>query len=284
MDFKANQGLILSGAVAFYMLLSIIPFFTVILVALSNVVPEQQLMRIIDSNVRLLVPGIADILLTHAASFLEHRNAISWIGIVVMVFFSSAAFTVLENTIHLIFYHRVKIKRRRAIVSAIIPYIYIMLLGFGIFLITFFSGTLHLNDPRAITLFPWTSRLGTMGEIGLHLIGIIGIILLLTSFYMVMPRTRVSVRHALIGGTIAGVLWEITRHVMAWYFENLSLVNLIYGSLATVVVALLSLEAAGVILLLGAQAVAELERMSKGGRYEDPVEEMTVEPQETEEE
>jgi YihY family inner membrane protein len=266
-NFRANQGLILSGAVAFYTLLSIIPFFTVILVALSHVVEEKELLRILDSNLRLLVPGLADTLLVHATGFLQHRQAVSWIGILLMLFFSSTAFSVLENTIHLIFYHRVQINRRHAVVSAIIPYMYIMLLGLGFFIITFFSSTLHLLDnPRAITLFPWTARLGTLGEIGLHLTGILGMILLLTSFYMVMPRTRVSFRHALTGGMIASILWEITRHVLGWYFSNLSMVNVIYGSLASVVVALLSLEVAGIILLLGAQVVAEYERLDKGGR------------------
>jgi YihY family inner membrane protein len=282
MDFRANQGLILSGAVAFYLLLSILPFITVILVALSHVVAEKELLRILDSNLKLLVPGIADTLLTHAASFLEHRQAVSWISIAFMLFFSSTAFSVLENTIHLIFYHRVKIKQRHAVVSAVIPYIYIMLLGLGLFLITFFSSTLHLDDTRAITIFPWTHRLGTLGEMGLHLISFSGTILLLTSFYKVMPHTRVSFRHAFTGGVIATVLWEITRRILGWYFANLSMVNVIYGSLATFAVALLSLEAACAILLFGAQVVAEYERLDKGGRFEDPVAEMTVEPIETE--
>jgi YihY family inner membrane protein len=97
-----------------------------------------------------------------------------------------------------------------------------------------------------------------------------------------MPRTRISFRHAFIGGVIATVLWEITRRVLGWYFANLSMVNVIYGSLATFAVALLSLEAAGAILLFGAQVVAEYERLDKGGQYEDPVEEMTMEPLDTE--
>jgi membrane protein len=40
------------------------------------------------------------------------------------------------------------------------------------------------------------------------------------------------------------------------------MVNLIYGSFATAVVALLSTEAIALILLLGAQVIAELERKS----------------------
>jgi membrane protein len=45
-----------------------------------------------------------------------------------------------------------------------------------------------------------------------------------------------------------------------WYYSNLSLVNIIYGSLATTVVALLSIEAAVLILLLGAQVISEFDR------------------------
>jgi membrane protein len=75
-----------------------------------------------------------------------------------------------------------------------------------------------------------------------------------------MPVVRVRFRHALIGGMTAAVLWEITRRVLVWYYAVLSLVNLIYGSIATVVVALFSVEAVALILLLGAQVIAELER------------------------
>jgi len=55
------------------------------------------------------------------------------------------------------------------------------------------------------------------------------------------------------------VLWEITRRVLIWYYAAISIVNVIYGSIATTVVALLSIEVVAVILLLGAQVIAELE-------------------------
>jgi YihY family inner membrane protein len=90
----------------------------------------------------------------------------------------------------------------------------------------------------------------------------IGEVLMLTSLYLVMPVGRITFRHALIGGIAATILWEITRRVLVWYYSVLSLVNLIYGSFATAVVALLSIEAAALILLLGAQVIAELEHMT----------------------
>ena len=83
---------------------------------------------------------------------------------------------------------------------------------------------------------------------------------MLTSIYLVMPVVHVTFRHAVLGGITATVLWEITRRVLVWYYAVLSLVNLIYGSIAAVVVALFSVEAVALILLLGAQVIAELER------------------------
>ena len=85
---------------------------------------------------------------------------------------------------------------------------------------------------------------------------------MLTSFYLVMPVVRVRFRHALIGGITATVLWEFTRRVLIWYYGAISMVNVIYGSVAITVVALLSIEVITLILLLGAQVIAELERQT----------------------
>ncbi len=83
---------------------------------------------------------------------------------------------------------------------------------------------------------------------------------MLTSIYLVMPLVQVRFRHALIGGITATFLWEITRRVLIWYYRTLSMVNVIYGSISITVVALISVEVVAVILLLGAQVIAELER------------------------
>jgi uncharacterized BrkB/YihY/UPF0761 family membrane protein len=59
------------------------------------------------------------------------------------------------------------------------------------------------------------------------------------------------------------VLWEATRRVLVWYFENLSMVSVVYGSLATTIIAFLSAETAAVIVLLSAQVIAEYERLPR---------------------
>ena len=82
---------------------------------------------------------------------------------------------------------------------------------------------------------------------------------MITSLYLVMPIGRIAFHHALMGGMTATILWEITRRIIVWYYKTVSFVDIIYGSMASTVVFLLSIEAAAIILLLGAQVIAELE-------------------------
>ena len=88
-----------------------------------------------------------------------------------------------------------------------------------------------------------------------------------------MPEGRLSLRLALIGGVTATALWELSRHALVWYFSSLSQVSVVYGSLTTAIVILLSLEVGATLLLLGAQVISEYERVGRGkeGRAPQPL-------------
>lgn len=211
-SFRANQGFLLAGAVAYNTLLSIVPMFALILV---------------------------------------------------LLLFISLAFTVLENAMSVVFFHRVVVRRRHFLVSAIIPYCYISLLAVGLLLVNAVSGALAALGDRTVTLPGRSWSLGGADALPIYLLGVLGEVILLTSLYLVMPVGRLALRHALIGGAMATLLWEVTRHAMVWYFSTLSMVNFIYGSFTAAIAVLLSLEAGAIILLLGAQVIAEYERIGQ---------------------
>jgi membrane protein len=259
--FRANQGLLLAGAVAYYTLLSIVPLLILILIALSQIIDQSGLLDTLERYLEWLIPGQSAAVVTELAHSLDHRGVIGWVLFATMVFFSSLAFTVLENAMSVIFLHRVAIRRRHFLVSAVIPYCFILFLGLGLLLMTLVSGSLQAIGAESVGFLGriWSLR-GISGAL-LYAFGVIGEILVLTSIYLVMPVGRLSLRHALIGGVTATVLWEITRHVLVWYFGTLSQVNVVYGSLTTAIVVLLSLEIAATLLLVGAQVIAEYERI-----------------------
>ncbi len=262
-DFRANQGFLLAGAVAYYTLLSIVPMFALILVVLSQVIEPQRLLDITQGYLALIAPGKAAALVTQIEAFITNWKLVGVVGLAVMLFFSSLAFTVLENAMSVIFHHRVMIQRRHFLMSAILPYIYMLLLGLGLLVVSVVSGSLDAMEKTGVevALFGQHWALSGHGATFMYVVGVIGEVLLLTSLYLVMPVGRLAWHHALVGGVTAAVLWEITRHFLIWYFSTLSFVNVIYGTLATAVVILLSLEAAAIIVLLGAQVIASYERI-----------------------
>lgn len=262
--FRANQGLLLAGAVAYYALLSIVPLLILTVIALSHVVGQAELLGTIGRYLEWLVPGQSVAILAELAAFLAHRDVMGWVLLASMLFFSSLAFTVLENAMSVIFHHRVVIRRRRFLVSAVIPYTYILCLGLGLLLVTLVAGALQALGERELA-FLWRSwSLKGVSGLLLYLLGFVGEVFVLTSVYLVMPVGRLALRHALIGAITAALLWEVTRHVLVWYFSSLSQVNVVYGSLTTAIVVLLSLEIAAALLLFGAQVISEYERIGRG--------------------
>ena len=263
-SFRANQGYLLASAVAYNTLLSILPLLILMLIGLTRFVDEAALLTTLGRYLELVVPGQSGAIMQELALFLAHREVIGWVLLITLVFFSSLAFTVLENAMSVIFIHRVAVRRRRLLVSVLLPFFYILFLGVGLLIVTFVSGALETMGEESIAFLGRAHSLLGISRFLLYLIGVAGEILVLTSIYMVMPVGRLSWRHALIGGVVAGLLWEITRHVLVWYFFRLSQVKVVYGSLTTAIVVLLSLEIAALVLLLGAQVIAEFERGASG--------------------
>ncbi|MDM0088794.1 MULTISPECIES: YihY/virulence factor BrkB family protein [unclassified Variovorax] len=260
-SFKANQGLLLAGAVAYYALLSMVPLLILSVIALSHVIEQAELLTTVGRYLEWLLPGQSRAVVDELRNFLAHRDVLGPVLLVTMIFFSSLAFTVLESAMANIFHHRKAERSRHFLVSAVMPYLYILFLCVGLLLVTLVSGALQLIGQESVNLFGYSWSLSGVSGVLLYLLGLAGEIFMLTSLYLVMPVGHLSLRHALLGGVTAALLWEITRRVLVWYFSTLSQVSVVYGSLTTAIVVLLSLEIAATLVLFGAQVIAQYERL-----------------------
>jgi membrane protein len=88
-----------------------------------------------------------------------------------------------------------------------------------------------------------------------------GILFVTMLFFSALAFTILE--NALIGGVTATLLWEMMRHILAWYYTTMSQIQLVYGSLTTAIAVLLSVEIGALVLLVGAQVIAEYERISR---------------------
>jgi YihY family inner membrane protein len=262
-QFRANQGLLLAGAVAYYALLSLVPLLILVVLALTLVFDEAEALATIGAGLAFVVPGQSKVILGELHAFLLHRDVVGWLLLGLMLFFSSLAFTVLENAMSVIFFHRVAVRRRHFLMSAAIPYLFILCLAVGMLIVTLVSGAINQLGTHTVVILGRPHLLDFVSSELLYLLGVSGEILLLTAIYLVMPVGRLSFRHALIGGTVATLLWELTRHFLVWYFSTISQIQLVYGSLTTSIAVMLSVEVGAIVLLLGAQVIAEYERIGR---------------------
>ena len=268
--FRAAQGLLLAGAVAYYSLLSIVPLLIVAVIALSHFIDQRELLRTIGHYLEWLLPGQSRAIVGELSAFLAHRDVLGPVLLVTMIFFSSLAFTVLESAMAVIFHHRKADRSRHFLVSAVMPYLFVLSLCVGLLLVTLVSGALQLIGEETVSLFGRDWSLSGASSALLYLLGLGGEVFMLTSLYLVMPVGNLSLRHAILGGVTATLLWEVTRRLLVWYFSTLSQVNVVYGSLTTAIVVLLSLEIAATLVLFGAQVIAQYERLERTGRLDTP--------------
>ena len=73
--FRANQGLLLAGAVAYYALLSIVPLLILVAIALSHVIEQSALLDAIGRYIGWLAPGQSGFIVSELANFLEIGRA-----------------------------------------------------------------------------------------------------------------------------------------------------------------------------------------------------------------
>jgi len=263
--FLRNHGLLITGSVAFNVMLSLIPLCTVMMVVFTRLFDRKLLMSSLTAEVALIAPDFVPMLTEVLEGFLDNREVVGGIGLVTLMFFSSKTFRVLEDAFAIIFHRPLPALKRKFWVSALLPYLFILIVSAGLIIITSANAII---DARAGILghFPQIQALidpyvGTL----IYLAGVMGLVVLFTLLYKIMPVARVSVGRALAGGFTAAVLWEFTRHLLVAYYTHISAVNVIYGSMTTIVIVFLTMEAAALILLLGAQVIAELQKNADAG-------------------
>lgn len=269
-SFSKNNGLLLAGAVAYYALLSIVPLLILIVIALSHIVDQAELLQTLRRYLEWLVPSQSKAVVTELTNFLANRDVIGGMLLLVMLFFSSLAFSILDKAMSVIFKHRIVHRKRHFLVSALIPYCAILVLGAGLLLLTVASSVLQAIGQESIVLLGHQWGLGGVSGILVYGLGLVGEIVILSLLYWVIPVGGLSLRHAFVGGVTAALLWEVTRHILLWYFSSLSQASVVYGSLTTSIVVLLSLEIAATLLLFGAQVIAEYELIGKEGNTTSP--------------
>jgi membrane protein len=211
--FNANQGMMLAGAIAYYALLSMVPLLILSVIALSHWVNQSELLSALGRYLEWLVPSQSKAVLGDIQIFLDNRVTIGVVLLVTMLFFSSLAFGILEKAMGQIFVHRELTKKRHKLVSAILPYCFVLALGIALLVLTVATIGLQALAQENIPFFGYDLSLVGVSGLFFYLIGFAAETLIVASIYLTLPVGRMPVRHALLGGLAASSVVQNERGV-----------------------------------------------------------------------
>jgi len=251
MRFREERVTQTAGSLTYTTLLSLVPLFTVAL-AITTAFPVfdewiSSLQLFILENVLPDTPAVNTII-DQINSFTENAARLTAIGIAGFVVTSVMLMLTIDNALNRIF----RVQRRRSIVQNIFIYWGVITLG-----------PLFIGGSLSSTYFALRQAAGVLpfGFLADALFGVVPFVLTcgaLTLLYGIVPARRVDWRHALLGGLLAGVGFEIAKRGFAIYLYRVPTYTLIYGAFATIPIFLVWLYLSWVVVLTGAVFTAML--------------------------
>ncbi len=250
-----------ASALGYASLLAIVP-----LVVLGfSVFTSFQAFDTISSHVRdalleYLIPTSQQAVQSYLGNVTDKAGALSIFGILGLLITATALLNTMEEAFNDIW----RISRKRPLLSKFITFWSLLtlspiLIGASISITSYFAALPIIQNvaegASAIRhvpfLIPWLISSSAM-----------------TALYMALPNAHVPMRHAIIGGMVAGVLFEIAKLGFTFYVTELANYEKIYGALGTLPVFLVWLYLVWVLVLIGAEVTFCLQHPEQSQRHD----------------
>lgn len=249
--YYKNSIPIRASALTFFSLLSIIP----VIAMAFGVTKGFGLEKMLENQLNRSLKGQEEVInriLVFSRSLLESTKG-EWIaGIGVTLLFYSIM--KLLNNIETSFNEIWRIKVHRSFKRKLADYSSIMLFAPFIFVL---SSSLNVYISSKITYAAENIRLlEAFTPFIFFLLKFIPytlIWILLTLTYYMMPNTRIQIKSALLGGILAGTIFQVTQWTYIHFQIGVSRNNAIYGSFAAIPLLLIWLQLSWLIILIGAE-------------------------------
>jgi len=241
----------IAGSLAFTTLLALVPSFAIVVTLLSKAPFFDQVMAQIHEFLRLnLVPEIAErIINVYMAEFAVNAGRLTTLGVLILLVTSIALMLTIDRSINAIW----RTRRKRPLWMSILAYVGLLvvgpvLIGASVSITTYLMalpGRLA-NVPAPAHSFLLQAVPTAVSTLAFFLI------------YRLVPHRKVPWPHALAGGFLAAVMFEVAKEALAFYVTNMP-IGVVYGTFAALPVFLLWIYLSWLIVLFGAELAASLE-------------------------
>jgi membrane protein len=265
--FQEERATQTAGSLAYTSLLSLVPLLTTAL-AIASAFPVfdnavEALQDFMFANVLPDAPGL-EAITEQIDSFTANAGRLTAIGIIGFMVTAIMLMLTIDNALNRIF----RVERRRSLLQNIFVYWAVLTLA-----------PVLIGVSLSMTTIALAASVGSV-----FLLPFFFTCLALALLYGVMPARRVQAKHALMGGVVAGIGFEVAKRLFALYLQQVPTYTLIYGAFATIPIFLVWLYVSWVVVLAGAVFTAMLpayyakaeQRMKPGERLAELLGALTI--------
>jgi len=249
--FDANGCRMRASALTFYTLLSIVPVFAMVFGIAKGFGLEQMLHDMLTQQLQ----GQGDVMgriIEFSDSLLENAKGgvIAGVGVVLLFWTVIKVLGHIESSFNAIW----GIRTERSMSRKFSDYLAIMMVC-PILFVTASSATVFVTG-FITTIVAHVAVLGHVSGLivaSLKFLPYLVIWVLFSFMYIVMPNGRVNLASGVIGGVVAGTVYQVMQWVYIAFQIGVTKTNAIYGSFAALPLFLVWLQTSWLIVLFGAE-------------------------------
>ena len=257
--FWLDGCLNLSAALAFYAILSLIPFLFLLNSGTAYILGSSESgLTMALSLLGQWFPHASALIFEEASAISRRAEVIGLVGFLSMLWTASVIFSSLEHAMGVVF----RVEQRRNFVKGRLLALSMVPASALAFLLSF-AVTAVSGSLQEMETILWGIDLAK-GSFLEFLIGYLFPYLILTlgfaAVYKIIPNTSVSFPHALAGGASCAFLFEVAKHFFAWYLKDYGRYGVTHGALEAMIILVLWTFYSACILLFCAELISAYRR------------------------
>jgi membrane protein len=240
-----------AAALTYTTLFAVVPVMTVSYAMLAAIPAFDQVgSQVEDFIFSNFVPSTGDTLRQYLSEFSDQARQLTGVGVALLLITALLMLLNIERAFNAIW----RIRQPRRGISSFLLYWAVLslgplLLGAGFVISTYLT---------SLNFFGSGATVDTLTRLLLSWIPLLLSIAAFTLVYVAVPNTRVPLRHGLAGGVLVALLFEGAKASFALYVALFPGYQLIYGAFAAFPLFLLWIYVSWMIILFGAELVANL--------------------------
>ncbi len=251
-NYGQHKSSTLAAGVTFFYLLSFLPMMFLLIAVFGYVLTAYQgwYSEIVD-YIYKTVPQSANIIGENLKNVTAKRSLTGILSILGLLWTSSRLYAGIEDALNVAWNaekgRHFVITRLRALGMGFLATLFLI---FSITITSFATAIRHF--PLNFMGYDW-SELPFVWEIWSFIVPLYLSILMFFLIYRYIPNKKIYNKAALLGATVAGLGWELSKIFYSWYVIHIAHNFVIHGSLGAVLIMMLWIYYSNMILLFGAE-------------------------------